>query len=105
MCNFTGHKELERILRACIIAKIDKAFVNNFGASFSGDVAAKINVQFTGNFEIIGGPGITHGVVKCDSTAARNSNQRIRFSSPARGLHWLEMHAGECADDFEMTEF
>lgn len=105
MGDFARHKELERILGAGVVAEIDEAFVNDFGAGFSGDVAAEINIQFAGDFEVIGSPGIAHGIVERDAPAASDGDEGIGFGGAAGGFHWFEMHTSEGADDFEMAEF
>ena len=55
--DFAGHQELQRVLGSGIVAEIDEALVDDFGPRFGGDVAAQIDIKFTGDLEIIGRPG------------------------------------------------
>ncbi|TDU62488.1 hypothetical protein EI77_04712 [Prosthecobacter fusiformis] len=56
---------ISRVIKNCSASlvpgssqKFDEAFVNHFGACFGGDVAAEIDSQFTGDFEVIRCPGV-----------------------------------------------
>ena len=50
--DFAGHKKLQRIFGTSIVAEIDQPLINDFGAGFSGDIAAKVNVELTRNLQI-----------------------------------------------------
>ncbi len=99
------HQKLKGILRAGILAEIDQALVDDLRARFGGDVAAKVDVQFAGDLEIIGRPGIAHGVEQIDSAAAGDRDQRVHLGGIASGLQRFEVHPGQSADDFQMAQF
>jgi hypothetical protein len=103
--DFAGHEELEGVDCAGIVGVVDEAFVDDFGASFGGDIAAEIDVEFAGNFEVVGSPGIALRVVESDAAAPCDGDERICFGGFAIGLERLEVHADEGANDFEMAEF
>ena len=103
--DFARHQELQSVLGAGVVAEVDEAFIDNFGAGFGGDVAAEVNVEFAGDLEVISGPRVAHGVAKRDATAAGDGNEWIGFGGLAAGFHRLEMHPREGADDFQMAEF
>ena len=47
------HQKLKRILGAGVPAEIDQALVDDLRARFGRDIAAKVDVQFAGDLEII----------------------------------------------------
>jgi hypothetical protein len=49
MRDFASHEELQRVFGACVRCEIDQAFVDNLGSRLSGDIAAKIDVEFARN--------------------------------------------------------
>src|SRR4051812_33375453 len=103
MSNFTGHQKLERTQGALVVSEIHQTLIGDFGAGFSGDVVAKIDVEFTGDLEIVSSPGGTHGIVKRHTTATDDSDKRIGLSGVAAMLHGLQVHARKHADHFEMA--
>ena len=58
MRDFPRHQELQGVFGPRVIAKIDEPLIDDLGTSLRGDVAAKINIKFTSDLQIIGGPGI-----------------------------------------------
>ena len=58
--DFARHQELEGADGAGVVGEMDEAFIDDFGAGFRGDVAAEIDVEFAGDLEIVGGPGVAH---------------------------------------------
>ena len=60
MSNLARHQELQGVLRARVVAKIDQPLVHNFGARFCRNVAAKIDIQLSGDLEVIRCPGSSH---------------------------------------------
>jgi len=46
------HQKLQRVLRSCIIAEIDQPFVDDLCARFRCDVAAQVDVELSGDFEV-----------------------------------------------------
>lgn len=65
MRDFTCHQELQRLNRARIIRELDQALVNDLGTCLGSYVTPQIHIQLTGDFEVIGGPGITHRIMQC----------------------------------------
>ena len=47
---FARHQELQRIFSPCIVAEVDKPFVDDFGPRLGRDIAAQIDIQFPGDF-------------------------------------------------------
>ena len=86
-------------------AEVDQALIDDFGPRLRGDVAAQVDVEFAGDFQVVGGPGVAHGIEQIDAAAARDRDQRIGFRLLAHRLHWLEVHACQRADDFQMAQF
>src|SRR5579872_1856469 len=78
--DLTGHQELQGIDRARIVTKVDKPLINNLGASFGGDVTAKVDIELTGDLQIVGGPRVGHGVAKADASTTRNGDHGVDFS-------------------------
>ena len=103
--DFAGHEELEGVDGAGIVGVIDEALVDDLGAGFGGNVAAEIDVEFAGDLEVVGGPGVADGVVEAYAATAGDGDEGIGFGCFAIGLEVLEVHADEGADDFEMAEF
>ncbi len=102
--NFARHEELERVDRAWVVGVVDEALVDDFGARFGSDVAAEIDVEFAGDLEVVGCPGITGGVVEIDATTAGDGDEWVGIGGFAVGLEVLKVHANEGADDFEMAK-
>ena len=73
--DFAGHQELQSADRAGIIRETDKTLVNNLGACFSSDVAAKVDVKFARDFKVVGCPSIAHGIVKSDAATPGDSDE------------------------------
>ena len=105
MGNFPGHQELQGVLGAGVIAEIDQAFVDDLGPRFRGDVAAQVDVEFAGDLEIVGRPGVALRIAQADAAAAGDRDQRIGFRRFAIEFHGLQMQPRERADDFEMAQF
>ena len=61
MGDFPRHQELQRVLGSGIAAEVDQPLVDDLCARFGGDIAAKVDIEFAGDFEVVGGPGIAHG--------------------------------------------
>ena len=78
--------------------------MNDLGSGHRRDVAAKVDIQFPGDLEIVGRPGVTHGLTEGDTAPARDGDERVRFGSFTGGLHRFQVHTGESADDLEVTE-
>ena len=58
---------ISRVIRNCSAslvpassAEIDQPLVDDFRARFGRDIAAQIDIEFAGDLEIIGRPGIAH---------------------------------------------
>ena len=84
---------------------VEEALVDNFGARLGGDVAAQIHVQLSCNFQIVGRPGVAHGIEQADAASARDCDQRIIGGSiPIPMLQRLEVHAGERANHLQVAE-
>ena len=45
------HQELQRILRADVVAEVDQPLVDDLGARLGGDVAAQIDVELAGDLQ------------------------------------------------------
>ena len=104
MGNFARHKELERVLRAGIVAEIDQPLVNDFSARFGCDIAAQVDVELARDLQVIGSPRIALRVEEIDAAAARDCDKRIGFGLFAVELHRFEVEAGKATDHFEMAE-
>ena len=90
MRDFAAHQKLKSIDGAGIIREADKAFINDFGACFGGDIAAQIDIELACDLQVIRGPGVAH---------------RARFDALLRGRGHHRVHgqqlparAGERAD-------
>lgn len=105
MRHFASHGELEFVDGIGVVGVINKTFVDDFGACFGSDVAAQINIQFAGDFQVVPDPRIAHGVGQRNVASAGDTYQRIRFCIFAFHFRRLEVHADEGAQDFKMTEF
>ena len=102
--DFARHQKLQGVFGARIVAEIDQPFVDDLSPGFGGDIAAKVDVELAGDLQIVGGPGIALRVEEIDAAAARDGDQRIGLCLFAVELHWLEVEAGEAADDFKMAK-
>jgi hypothetical protein len=56
--NLAGHEELQRVLGAGIVGKLQQALVDDLRARFGGNVAAQVDVKFAGNLQVIRRPRI-----------------------------------------------
>ena len=79
MGDFARHEELQRILCAGVAAEVDQSLIDDFGPRLCGNIAAQVDVELAGNLQVVGGPGIAHGIVKIDAAAAGDRDQRIDF--------------------------
>ena len=79
MRDFPRHQELQGIFSARVIAEIDEPLIDDFGASFRGDIAAKINIKFTGDFQVIGAPGIALNKLFVHCRVGRPNRKPIQF--------------------------
>ena len=77
MSDFARHQELQRVLGAGVIAEIDQPLVDDLRPRFGGDIAPQIDVEFAGDLEIVGGPGIALRIEQIDAAAAGDGDQRI----------------------------
>ena len=98
------HQELQRVLRAGIVGEVDQPLVDDLGPRFGGDVAAQVHVEFAGDFEVVGRPGIALRVEQIDAAAAgrwRSADRPRRRRDPLRRF---QVHPGQRADDFKMAQ-
>ncbi len=72
--DFAGHQELKRLLGPGIVAEIDETLIDDLGPRLGGDVAAQIDIKFTGDLEIIRRPGVALGIEQIDAAASRNGD-------------------------------
>ena len=93
---------ISRVIRNCSAslvpgssAEIDQALIDDLGPGFRRDVAAQVDVEFAGDLQIVGGPGVALRVEQIHAAAAGNGDQRIGFGRLAIEFHRLEMHARE----------
>ena len=103
--DFASHEELQGILGAGVAAEIDQSFVDNLGARFRGDIAAKIDIQLAGDFEIIRRPCIAHGIEQVHAPTAGNSDERVDLRLFSHRFQRFEVHPRQSSDDFQMAEF
>jgi len=68
--DFPCHQELQGVLGAGVITEIDQALIDDLGPSFCGDVAAQIDVEFSGDLEIVRRPGTALRVEQIDTAAS-----------------------------------
>ena len=102
--DFAGHQELQRVLGAGVVAEIDQPLVDDLGARFGRDVAAQVDVEFAGDLQIIGGPGVALRIEQIHAAAAGDRDQRVGLGGLPVELHRLEVHARQRADDFKMAQ-
>ena len=95
MRDLAGHQELQRIFGACVITETDEALIHDLGAGLGGDVAAKIDIEFTGDLEVVGGPGIALRIKKGYPSAAGDRDQGIGFRGLAVEFRRQKMQPGE----------
>src|SRR3954471_23031726 len=69
MGDLSRHEELERVLGTRVTTEIDEPLVDDFRSRLCGDIAAQVDIELAGDLEIVGGPGIPHGVEEVDATA------------------------------------
>ena len=93
MGDFARHQELQGVLGAGIVAEIDQPLVDDLGARLGCDVAAKVDVEFACDFEVIGGSGVTLRIEQVYPAASGNRDQRIGFGGLTVTLHRFEMHS------------
>ena len=105
MGDFARHEELERVLGAGVAAEIDQPLIDDFRPRLRGDVAAQVDVELAGDLEVVGGPGIPHGIVEVDTATAGDRDKGIDFGLFSHRFQRLEVHAGQCPDDFQMAQF
>src|SRR5205823_10266232 len=89
--DLAGHEELQSVNRSTVLTKIDEAFVDDFRARLGRDVASEIDIQFSGDLQVVGRPGVSHGIAEGDSASTRNSYQGVRLSRSSVGLHRPQM--------------
>ena len=94
-------RNCKRVLGAGVPAEVDQTLVDDLCAGLGGDIAAKVDVEFAGDLEVVRGPGVAHRVVQVDAAAARNRDQGIGFGFLTDRFHRLQMHARERADDLK----
>jgi hypothetical protein len=75
MRDFPRHQELQGIFSARVIAEIDESLIDDLGKRFRGDIAAKINIKFTSDLQVIGGPGIALRIKEVHAAAACDRNR------------------------------
>jgi len=102
--DLTRHEKLQRVNGARVVAKVDQALIDDFGARLRGDITAKVDIQLAGDFEIVGRPCIAHGILKGDAASPGDCDQGIYFGSLAVVLHRFEMHPRQGADDLKMAQ-
>ena len=83
MGDLAGHEELQRVLRAGIVAEIDQALVDDLGPRLGGDVAAQIDVQLAGDLQVVRGPRVAHGVAQVHAATAGDGDQRVGLGGVA----------------------
>ena len=103
---------ISRVIRNCSASivpgssvEFDQPFVDDLGASLRRNIAAQIDIQFAGDLQVIGRPGVAHGVTQAHSAAARNRDQRVGLRRVPVVFHGLQMHSGQRADDLQMAQF
>ncbi|MGX1213608.1 hypothetical protein AB7M42_003873 [Bradyrhizobium diazoefficiens] len=99
------HQELQGVLGARVVAEIDQPFVDYLGAGLRSDVAAQVDVEFAGDFEVVGGPGVALRVEQADATASGDRDQGIGFRRFAIEFQRLQVQARKRSDDFEVAQF
>ena len=104
MRDFTRHEELQRVLRAHVIAEFDEALVDDLCARLGSDIAPKVDIKLARDLEVVSGPRVAHGVEKVDAAASGNCDQRISFGRLAFEFHGFEVKAGQGSDDLEVTQ-
>ena len=104
MRDLARHQELQRVLGAGVRREVDEPFVDDFGAGLRGDVAAQVDVELAGDFQVVGRPRIAHRVEQIDAAAAGDRDERIGFGGVAIELHRLQMQARQGADDLQMAQ-
>jgi len=105
MRDFPRHQEWQGVFGPRVIAKIDEPFIDDLGTSFRGDIAAKINIKFTSDLQVIGGPGITLRVEEVHPAAACDRNQGVCLGGLTIEFGWFEMHPRQASHDLEMAKF
>ena len=63
MSDLPRNKKLKRVLACLVVAEIDQTLVHDFCPRFRANIAPQIDIKFTGDFEVISGPGIANGVL------------------------------------------
>jgi hypothetical protein len=99
------HKELESILGTCVVAEIDQPLIDDLGARLCCDVTSKIDVQLSGDFQIVRSPRIALGIEEIDSAAAGDRNKRVCLGCLAIEFRRFQVHTRQTAHDLEMTKF
>ena len=89
MRDLARHQELQCVDGSRIISKVNQPFVNDFGTSLGGDVAAQIDVEFASDFYIVSCSGAAGRIVKVDAAAAADGDQRIGVRRFAALFHRL----------------
>ena len=56
--DLAGHQELKRFFRSLVLSEADEAFINDFGPCFCCNVAAQIDSEVAGDFEVVRCPGV-----------------------------------------------
>src|ERR1700682_1257523 len=102
---FPRHQELQGILSARVIAEIDEPLIDDLGTRFRRDIAAKINVKFTSDLQVIGGPGIALRFEQFHPPAACDRKQGVGFAGLTIEFGWFEMHPRQASHAFEMAKF
>src|SRR5690606_33232480 len=84
--------------------EVDQTLIDNLRSRFSRYVASKVDIQLAGYLQIIGGPGISHGIKQTYATSACDCDQRISVRSIPVHLCGLKMHPRQGSDDFQVSE-
>ena len=102
---------ISRVIRNCsasfvpeVIAKVDKALVDDLRPRLCSNVTSQIDVKFTGDLQIVRGPGVSLRIEEIDTPAACNRDEWISFGRLTVELRRLQMQARQAAHDFKMTK-
>jgi hypothetical protein len=79
--------------------------VDDLGTRFRGDIAAKINVKFPSDLQVIGGPGIALRIEEVHPAAACDRNQGVGLGGLTIEFGWFEVHPRQASHDLEMAKF
>ena len=87
-----------------IVAEVDQALIDDLRPGLGGNIASEIDVEFTGDLEVIGGPGITLRVEQIHAAAATNGDEWIGLGGLPIEFRRFQVHPRQMPYDFQMTE-